>query len=57
MHGRVAFTVEHGFQQWVRRGLLLDALLGGHERLTHELGRRLIAAGAVPRVPDFRAAG
>jgi hypothetical protein len=57
VHGGIAFTAEHGFQQWVRRGLLLDALLGGHERLTPELGRRLIAAGAVPRVPDFRGAG
>jgi hypothetical protein len=53
VHGGIAFTVEHGFQQWVRRGLLLDYLLGGHERLTKELGRRLIAAGGVPRVPDL----
>ena len=53
VHGGIAFTVEHGFQQWVRRGLLLDALLGGHEPLTRELGRRLIGAGTVPRVPDF----
>lgn len=51
VHGGIAFTVEHGFQQWVRRGLLLDALLGGHEALTAELGRRIVAAGAVPRVP------
>ncbi len=57
VHGGIAFTAEHGFQQWVRRGLLLDTLLGGHEQLTPELGRRLIAAGGVPRVPDFRAAG
>jgi hypothetical protein len=53
VHGGIAFTVEHGFQQWVRRGLLLDYLMGGHERLTKELGSRLIAAGRLPRVPDL----
>jgi alkylation response protein AidB-like acyl-CoA dehydrogenase len=51
VHGGIAFTVEHGFQQWVRRGLLLDALLGGHEALVGELGRRIITGRAVPRVP------
>jgi len=54
VHGGIAFTVEHGFQQWVRRGLLLDLLLGGHEQLTRELGHRLLEARAVPRLPDLR---
>ncbi len=53
VHGGIAFTVEHGFQQWVRRGLMLDHLLGGHEQLTRELGRHLIASTDVPRVPDL----
>lgn len=53
VHGGIAFTVEHGFQLWVRRGLVLDHLLGGHEMLTAELGRRLIAEQAVPRVPHL----
>ena len=53
VHGGIAFTVEHGFFQWVRRGLLLDQLLGGHERLTAELGRRLIERSGVPRVPQL----
>ena len=53
VHGGIAFAVEHGFQQWVRRGLLLDLLLGGHVPLTEELGRRLIARGGVPRVPNL----
>jgi alkylation response protein AidB-like acyl-CoA dehydrogenase len=53
VHGRVAFTVEHGFQQWVRRGPLLESLLGGHEKLTRDLGRTLIASGTVPRMPDL----
>ena len=53
VHGGIAFTVEHGFQQWVRRGQLLDFLLGGHEQLTKELGRRLLEARAVPRLPNL----
>jgi len=53
VHGGIAFTVEHGFQQWVRRGLVLDRLLGGHEHLTREVGARLIATGRVPRVPQL----
>ena len=53
VHGGIAFTVEHGFHQWVRRGLLLDHLLGCHDELTRELGRRLVAAGDVPRVPNL----
>lgn len=53
VHGGIAFTVEHGFQQWVRRGLLLDLLLGGNDQLTVELGNRLIAQGRVPRVPNL----
>jgi hypothetical protein len=56
VHGGIAFTAEHGFQDWVRRGMLLDLLLGDHQHLTAELGRRLLAARRVPRVPDFRAA-
>jgi alkylation response protein AidB-like acyl-CoA dehydrogenase len=57
VHGGIAFTAEHGFQTWVRRGLVLDTLMGSHAQLTIELGRRLIAAGAVPRVPGFREGG
>jgi alkylation response protein AidB-like acyl-CoA dehydrogenase len=53
VHGGIAFTVEHGFQQWVRRGLLLDRLHGGHEELTRQLGRHLITAGDVPRLPNL----
>ena len=53
VHGGIAFTVEHGFQQWVRRGLLLDHLLGGHEQLTRELGAHLIATATIPRVPEL----
>ena len=54
VHGGIAFTVEHGFNQWVRRGMLLDVLLGPHAQLTSELGRRLIVAQSVPRAPALR---
>lgn len=58
VHGGIAFTVEHGFQQWVRRGLLLDTLFGGSDALTIELGHRLRSLGRVPRHPALeRAAG
>lgn len=51
VHGGIAFTAEHGFQHWVRRGLTLDLLLGGHETLTRELGQRLMTTGDLPRLP------
>ena len=51
VHGGIAFTVEHGFHQWVRRGLLLDHLLGDHQSLTSEVGRTIVARGRPPRVP------
>ncbi len=54
VHGGIAFTVEHGFQQWVRRGLLLDVLLGSTESLQRDLGRRLLTNGRVPRHPALR---
>lgn len=56
VHGGIAFTVEHGFHQWVRRGLLLDHLLGDHRSLTREVGRTVIAAGGPPRVPPLAVA-
>jgi Acyl-CoA dehydrogenase, C-terminal domain len=53
VHGGIAFTVEHGFHNWIRRGQLLDALLGSASELTDEIGRTLIASGSVPRVPTL----
>ncbi len=53
VHGGIAFAVEHGFQQWVRRGLLLDLLLGDESQLTKRLGRELIAQRQIPRTPDL----
>jgi alkylation response protein AidB-like acyl-CoA dehydrogenase len=57
VHGGIAFTVEHGFQQWVRRGMLLDHLLGDHEQLTTDVGRHVIARRHVPRVPALKSRG
>jgi alkylation response protein AidB-like acyl-CoA dehydrogenase len=54
VHGGIAFTVEHGFQQWVRRGLLLDVLLGSTDQLRLALGRRLMTAQRAPRHPALR---
>lgn len=53
VHGGIAFTVEHGFQQWVKRGLMLDLLLGSHDALIVELGRQLISRRTVLRYPQL----
>jgi alkylation response protein AidB-like acyl-CoA dehydrogenase len=54
VHGGIAFTVEHGFYRWIRRGQMLDALLGCADDLVNELGRHLIDTGRVPRTPSLR---
>ncbi len=53
VHGGIAFTVEHGFHSWIRRGHILDALLGRRRDLTPLLGRSIIADGAMPRTPQL----
>jgi alkylation response protein AidB-like acyl-CoA dehydrogenase len=53
VHGGLAFTVEYGFQRWIERGHLLDALLGTRRQLTATLGRACIEAGVFPRTPDL----
>jgi hypothetical protein len=53
VHGGLAFTVEYGFQRWIERGHLLDALLGTRRRLTGMLGETCIEAGLFPRTPDL----
>jgi Acyl-CoA dehydrogenase, C-terminal domain len=54
VHGGIAFTTEHGFHRWIRRGQLLDSLLGTSAHLTDEIGRHLISSAAVPWVPALR---
>jgi hypothetical protein len=51
VHGGIAFTVEHGFHRSIRRGLLLDGLLGTSEDLVRNLGGHILASKSVPRIP------
>jgi hypothetical protein len=48
--GGMGFTWEHPFHRYVRRALVLDALLGSATGLAQELGRSLLATGEVPRL-------
>lgn len=54
VHGGIAFTVDHGFHRFIRRGQMLDALLGSADHLTREIGQQLIDARRVPRTPELR---
>ncbi|HUN31530.1 MAG TPA: acyl-CoA dehydrogenase family protein [Trebonia sp.] len=49
----VGFTAEHGLHHHVKRVLVLDGLLGSTRELTREAGRRVVAAGAAPRLVDL----
>lgn len=53
VHGGIAFTVEHGFHRLIRRGQMLDGLLGSADDLVRQLGRHIIEAGGVPRTPQL----
>ena len=46
----IGFTTEHDLQRFLRRSILLDALLGDTTSLTDEIGAQLIDAHALPRV-------
>jgi len=56
VHGGIAFTVEHGFHRLIRRGQLLDSLLGRADDLVVELGRELLRGGRLPRTPELQGA-
>jgi alkylation response protein AidB-like acyl-CoA dehydrogenase len=51
--GGIGFTWEHLLHRYIRRGLVLDLLLGSARELECELGRRLLAGGPVPRLVDL----
>jgi len=51
--GGIGFTAEHLLHLHVKRALLLDGLLGSARELTREAGRRVIAAGAAPRLIEL----
>lgn len=57
VHGGIAFTVEHGFHRMIRRGQVLDGLLGSADDLVVELGRHLLDTRRVPRTPQLRIDG
>lgn len=53
VHGGIAFTVEHGFDRPVRRGLVLDALLGSADDLTRAIGSMMLAERTIARTPTL----
>jgi alkylation response protein AidB-like acyl-CoA dehydrogenase len=53
--GGIGFTWEHPLHRYIRRGYLLDSLLGSARMLQRELGARLVVDGLVPRLPVFSA--
>ena len=46
----IGFTTEHDLHRFVRRTMVLDALLGDARTLTHQLGADLIRDGHLPRL-------
>jgi alkylation response protein AidB-like acyl-CoA dehydrogenase len=46
----IGFTTDHDFHRHLRRAKVLDQLLGGHRRLTAELGARLLRDRAFPQL-------
>ena len=53
VHGGIAFTVEHGFHRFIRRGQLLAGLLGHPDDLVEAIGRQLVTDRQVPRTPQL----
>jgi alkylation response protein AidB-like acyl-CoA dehydrogenase len=53
VHGGIAFTVEHGFHRFIRRGYMLDNLLGTADDLVREIGQNIVDAHLVPRTPGL----
>lgn len=51
--GAIGLTWEHPLHRYVRRGFLLDILLGSHPVLAERLGRRLLDGQDAPRVCRF----
>jgi hypothetical protein len=50
--GAIGSTLEHPLHRFVARGLTLDALLGGWEPLTGELGELVATTGTTPRLVE-----
>jgi len=46
----IGFTTEHDLHRYIRRTMVLDALLGDAHSLTEEIGRRLLAERRIPHL-------
>lgn len=53
VHGGIAFTVEHGFHRFIRRGQLVGGLLGHPDDLLRTIGEALIERKSAPRTPQL----
>lgn len=51
--GGIGFTWEHPLHRYIRRGLVLDLLLGSVRQLEADLGARLLADRAVPKLVEL----
>lgn len=51
--GGIGFTTEHPFQRWLKRTLVLDALLGSASSLPTEIGAELLRRGHAPRLVEL----
>lgn len=49
----IGFTTEHPFQLWMKRALVLDAVLGSAGSLPTEIGAELLRRGDAPRLVDL----
>jgi hypothetical protein len=49
----LGFTAEHPFHRYLARALVLDRLLGSAAELPAEIGARLMASAAVPRLAEL----
>jgi hypothetical protein len=49
----IGFTTEHPLHRYIRRTLVLDALLGSGTALTRELGSEVISTSRLPALPPL----
>jgi hypothetical protein len=49
----LGFTAEHPFHRYLARTMVLDRVLGSAAELPAEIGARLAAAGAIPRLAEL----
>ena len=54
VHGGIAFTVEHGFHQYIRYGQLMSGIVGHPDDLVTSIGHRMAAGRVIPRTPQLK---